>query len=401
MRRLGATGALLIAVFALTASGAAAYSTPDLRLRELDVSDQPVGPWLTLPAAAVGSGNGYELGVVLEKSGEHVLVEVTSVPAGASIADQREVYTLCFAQTGTPGEVVDLDERIRYAGNGSYGVRMTASDARDASTGCTTANAASGSGTFTVDAQTRLRRIGPHPLVLNTHLSHPKFGGWAIDPPALAGFPDLACATDAVGQPDGSITGPVTKTIPADRDPRVPGEPYVASYQDLPQPGVWTCVAHQVQGGGLVRPPWSAPTAPELIREVWYGLNDRTVADATAPRFALTAMTDAYKAGATVKLRLFRQPCGEKPRRVAVARSRVQPGGKVKFSFGLPRLRRSERVAIFVTDSNLSGSQLIVPHRRPESNLALVRSHGRSTLARTLTTCDRHGQARPAPDDTR
>lgn len=395
MRRLGAIGALLIALSALTvtASGAAAYSTPDLRLRELDVSDQPVGPWLPLSGAALGSANGYELGVVLEKSGEHVLVEVTSVPPGASIADQRDVYpTLCFMQTGTPGSVVDLDQRIRYAGNGSYGVRMTVSDAPDASTGCTTANAASGSGTFAVDAQTKLRRIGPRPLVLNTLVSHPKFGGWAIDPPALAGFPQLECATDAVRQPDGSITGPATKTIPADRDRRAPGEPYVASYQELPQPGVWTCVAHQVQGGGLVPPPWSAPTAPELIREIWYGLNDHALPDASAPRFVLTAKTDAYKAGATVKLRLFRQRCGRKPRRVAVARSRVRPSGNVKFSFKLPRLRRRESVAIFATDSNLSGSQLIVPRRRPEPNLALVRSRGRSRLEGTLTGCDRDGQ---------
>ena len=104
MRRLGATAALLIALCALaaTASGAAAYSAPELRVRELDVSDQPVGAWLPLAGAALGSANGYELGVVLERSGEHVLVEVTSVPAGASIEDQREVYPLCFQQTGTP-----------------------------------------------------------------------------------------------------------------------------------------------------------------------------------------------------------------------------------------------------------------------------------------------------------
>jgi hypothetical protein len=395
MRRLGAIGALLIALSALaaTASGAAAYSTPDLRLRELDVSDQPVGPWLTLSGASLGSANGYELGLALEKSGEHVLVEVTSVPPGASIADQREVYpTLCFAQTGTPGTVVDLDERIRYAGNGSYGVRMTVSDAQDASTGCTTANAASGSGTFAVDAQTGLRRLGPRPLVLNTLVSHPKFAGWAIDPPALAGFPELVCATNAVVQADGSITGPLMKTIPADRDSRAPGEPYVASYEELPQPGVWTCVAGQVQGGGLVRPPWSAPTAPELVREVWYGLEHLALVDASPPHFALTANTDAFKAGATVKLRVLRQLCGRKPRRVAVARSRVRPSGKLRFNFSLPRLSRRESVAIFTTDSNLSGSPLIVPHRRPEPNLALVRSRTRSTLVPTLAGCDHHGQ---------
>src|SRR3954447_1879334 len=176
----------VITALAVGASAAAAYSAPELRLRELDVGDQPVGPWLTLDGASLLSANGFELGVVLEKSGEHVLVEVTSVPPGASIADQREVHpTLCFGQTGTPGTVVDLDQRIRYAGNGSYGVRMTVSDARDASTGCTTANAASASGTFAVNARTTVRRIGIRPLVLNTLRAKQKFGGWAIDPPAL------------------------------------------------------------------------------------------------------------------------------------------------------------------------------------------------------------------------
>jgi hypothetical protein len=378
MRRLGAIGALLIALSALVAaSGAAAYSTPDLRLRELDPGDQPVGPWRPLSGAALGSGNGYELGVVLENSGEHVLVEVTSVPPGASTADQREVYpTLCFAQSGTPGSVVDLDQRIRYAGNGSYGVRMTVSDAPDASTGCTTANAVSGSGEFSVNAQTRVRRIGPRPLVLNTLVSHKKFAGWAIDPPDLGGFPELVCALDAVRQPDGSITGRVTKTILTDRDRRLPSEPHLASYEELTQPGIWTCAGHQAQGGGLVRPPWSAPTAPELIRETWYGLNDLAISDATPSRFAMTARTDTYKAGATVKLRVFRQLRGHKPRRVAVARSRVRPRGKVKFSFKLPRLRRSEPGAFFTTDSNLRGSRLIVPHLRPEANLEMVRERG-------------------------
>ena len=104
-RRLAAACALLIALAALAAGapGAAAYSAPQLRLRELDVSDQPVGPWRALPGAQLHSANGYELGTVLQKSGEHLLVEVTSVPAGSSISDQYDIYDLCFQQTGTPG----------------------------------------------------------------------------------------------------------------------------------------------------------------------------------------------------------------------------------------------------------------------------------------------------------
>src|SRR4051812_17008174 len=62
MRRLVASGALLLALTALAAntSSASAYSAPDLRLRELDVGDQPVGPCLPLGGAQLASANGYE-----------------------------------------------------------------------------------------------------------------------------------------------------------------------------------------------------------------------------------------------------------------------------------------------------------------------------------------------------
>ena len=97
---------------------------------------------------------------MLEKSGQHVLVELTALPTGASASDQYQVYDLCFRQTGTPGAVVDLDQRIRYAGNGTYGVRMTVSDSSDASSACKTANPASSEGSFAVDAHTTIKRIG-------------------------------------------------------------------------------------------------------------------------------------------------------------------------------------------------------------------------------------------------
>jgi hypothetical protein len=389
MRRLEVAGALLTAITVLAgvASGAVAYSPPEMRLRELDVSDQQVGPWRPLPGAELASANGYQLGVVLEQSGQHVLVELTELPAGASAEDQRNVYHLCFEQTGTPGEVVDLDQRIRYAGDGSYGVRMTVSDAQDASTGCTTANPASATGTFTVSTHTAVRRIGPRPLVLNPFGGPRKFSGWAIDRPELGGFPELTCATNAVVQPDGSLAGTVERTFPASRDRRIPNEPYVVNYVDLEQPGVWTCVGRQYQGGGLIPPPWSAPTEPELVRELWAGLDDHVIADARPPRFAMAATAEDYHAGARVKLRVFRARCGRKPKGVTATRSRVRSNGKVRFRFRLPRLRRNEEAAVFTTDSTASGSRLIVPRRRSEPNLALVRSGSRATLHQTLAGC--------------
>ena len=46
--KLGVATALVVG-----ASAAAAYSSPALRLRELDVGDQPVGPWQTLDGASL------------------------------------------------------------------------------------------------------------------------------------------------------------------------------------------------------------------------------------------------------------------------------------------------------------------------------------------------------------
>jgi hypothetical protein len=75
-----------------------------------------------------------------------------------------------------------------------------------------------------------------------------------------------------------------------------------------------------------------------------------------------------------------------------VASARVRPNGRLRLGFKLPPLRRRDRVAIFTTDSNLSGSRLIVPHRRSEPNLALVRTGHRVRLGFTLTGCDNDGR---------
>jgi hypothetical protein len=128
-------------------------------------------------------------------------------------------------------------------------------------------------------------------------------------------------------------------------------------------------------------------TPPELVREVWAGVDDLAVADARGPRFALRGSSEDYTAGAKVKLRLFRSRCYKRPRRVGVVRSRVKPGGKIGFRFRLPHLRRGEDAAVFTADSNLSGSRLIVPRRTEEPNLALVRTRGGARLVGTLDSC--------------
>jgi hypothetical protein len=381
--------AIALCVTAGPIADAAAYAPPQMKLRELDVSDRPVGPWIDLGGASLRSANGYELGVVLEKSGQHVLVELTALPEGATAADQNQVYDLCFAHTGTPGEVVDLDQHIRYAGNGTYGVRMTVSDSSDASSACKTANPASAEGSFSVDAQTTIRRLGRKPLVKNTLARRPKFGGFAIDPPKLSGFPQLVCALNAVRQPDGSLRGDVTKVFPGGKDPRVKGEDYVADLEDLPRPGVWSCAARQDKGGGLVRPPWSEPSEPELVREVWYGLERPAVPPKAShgPVFKVVSELEPYMAGARVTYRIRRSRCGKKLRTVATARSRVDRRGVVTFRFRLPRLGRHEKEAVYLPQSSISDTKLIVPGAEREPPLLMIQKGRKRTLGGSQSSC--------------
>jgi hypothetical protein len=367
---------LAVAVLLATAGQAAAYGPPQLRLRELDVSDQPTGAWRALDGAQLHSAYGAELGVVLEKSGEHVLVEVTSVPAGSTPADQKEIYSLCFQQTGTVGEVVDLDQRIRYAGNGSYGIRMTVSDSSDASSACKTANPATADGTFGMEAHTAVRRIGASPIVLDSNDETPPFGGWAIDPPDLGHFPELQCALDG---------GSVTKSVPASRDSRVKGEPWVVDAASLPRPGVWSCTGHLLQSGALVESPRSAPTEPELIRDSWYGLYEPQVSGRRPQSVRLIAHGEKYYAGATVKLRLRRSRCGHKLGKPKVVKAKLSPAGKLVFRLHLPRLRRTQTGVIYRVFSTISGSRLIVSRKREEPPIAVTRDEG---IFKTLTPCD-------------
>ena len=51
-------------------------------------------------------------------------------------------------------------------------------------------------------------------------------------------------------------------------------------------------------------------------REVWYGLEHETLVRNRRPRFRITATTDAYKADATVSMRIKRSRCGKRKRTV-------------------------------------------------------------------------------------
>lgn len=380
--------ALAIVLAGLAAAPAAAHAPPQIYLRQLDVSNRPTGSWISLPGAHIASVNGYELGVRLETSGEHVLVELTSEPSPG--LPQKEIYDLCFAQTGARGTIRDLDERIHYAGNGGYGVKVTVSDAPDASTGCTTANAASSTGTFTVHGSISIRRIGARPLVIDPLLRHPPPpAGWRIDAPPLSSFPDVMCFRDARRKPDGSLTGKDPTPVTADRSRRVPAGAFYADAADLRDAGTWTCQAEVANGSALTKPP-IAVTRPEFVRMRWYGLDHLALPDFGAPVFTLRGDTPEGAGGGRVTLRLTRRICGGKPRRGPTVHARVsRRTGKVSLRFRLPRLKRSEGAALYTATTTISGARAMVGRRvdlGPSLELTRDRHH-RQVLEGSIADC--------------
>jgi hypothetical protein len=383
-RRALPLGAVLAGLLASTAE---AHVPPQVYLRQLDVSDRPTGAWIPLRGAHVASVNGYEIGVRLETSGEHVLAEMTTQPRGALA--QRDIYSLCFQQTGKPGSIKDIDERIHYAGNGTYGLKVTASESPDASSACRTANAATSIGTFTVHGAMKMTRVGRRPLILDSLARKPQFAGWRIDAPPLSHFPEVSCARNAHVRPDGTLRGTQRTTIAADHDRRVPRAAFFAPATSLPGPGIWTCVAQASNGSAFVKPP-PTHTRPEFVRERWYGLDHLFLTDGRGPAFAIRGEAPEAARGGRITLRLTRRVCGERPRKGPTVHGTVsRRTGRVSLHFRLPRLKGQETVALYTATTTISGARAIVGRRRDlGASLELSRSGRRgSVLHGSLSNC--------------
>jgi hypothetical protein len=347
-----ATVTLLIAALLLTAPAAAAFSPPEVFLKELDASDMPMGNWIPLAGAQMHSVNGYEIGVRLEQSGERVLVQATSVPDGRPDL-QKNIYSLCLPQAGAPGQIVQPDERLRYAGDGTYTLAVTALTAPDASHCTNQPGAATTTGSFTASASTSIRFQG-HMLLVDPSTHH-KFGGLVMFPALGAGETEVICARDPRPAAGGTLTG----SLVFDRD--LVGSQENPSHTDaeglFPKPGRWACIARS-KSAGVEFGPWSAATATATVQTGFYRPKDgdTRLTDARGPVYRMRLRFDPLTAGGllTVELRRF-----GKPKQRTRIRLRIRRGGIAAFNFRLPRLGPSEFGAHYVEYLTFGGTQLV------------------------------------------
>jgi hypothetical protein len=350
---------LLAALLLAPAAGAATFNPPEVFLKELDASDMPMGNWVPLAGAQMHSVNGYEIGVRLQNTGasgnsQRILVQLTSVPNGRPDL-QKNIYSLCIPQSGAAGEIVRPDQRVRYAGDGTYTLSVTVStDIGDASAHCADEpGAATTMGSFTASAPTSAHFEGH--LLLSDPSAHHKFGGLVMFPAVGAGETEVICARDPRPAAGGTLTGSLT----FDRD--LVGSQENPSHTDaatlFPKPGRWACVARSVSAG-VIPGPWSAPTATVTVQTGFYRPADGNtrLTDARGPVYRMSLKLDPLTAGGrlTVELRRF-----GKPKQRTRIKLRIRRGGVAAFSFRLPRLGPNEFDAHYVEYLTFGGTQLV------------------------------------------
>lgn len=355
----------LIAALVLSPS-AQALSAPEVYLQELGASDVPAGGWVPLAGARMRSVDGYEIGVRLQDSGQpgnrqRFLVRVTSVPDGHP--DQREVYSLCFSQSGAAGQIVKPDERVRYEGDGAYSLAVTVSTGTDASSNCTAGPTTTGS--FTASAPTAVRFVGR--LLFLDPSEHHRFSGLRIVPPPGSGGTDVRCARDPRPAAGGTLTG---SRVTIRRAAGAAFSPIGLDAEGLFRvTGRWACVARGI-GGGVVPGPWSAPTATQIVKKGFYGppRGATRLSDPRGPTYRLTERLDPLAAGGVLTVTFRRSD--RRARRVRV-RTRVRRGGLASIRFRLPRLGAGQTTARFVESLSFAGTRLVAA-RRSFADLVLV-----------------------------
>jgi len=351
-RALGpvALSALIAALF--SAAPAQALSPPEVFLKEVDESNMPIGDWTALAGAKMHSVNGYEVGVKLQDTGQpgnrqRILVQMTSVPDGHP--DQANIFSLCFPQSGTAGQIADTTERVSYEGEGAYSLSVTVSTGTDASTNCTAG--ATTSGSFTASAPTTVAFLGH--LLIHDPSEHPRFGGLQIFPPLGAGGTDVLCARDPLTQPDGSLTGSLVTSERATGAQESPSR--LGAEGLLTQTGRWACVARGV-GGGVIPGPWSAPTATEVVQTGFYAaFGNMRLTDVRGPKYRFTDhVIPPQAAGGIFHVVIRRFGRRSKPIRL---RTRIGRGGKLSLGFRLPPITATGPPVRFLGSISFDGTQ--------------------------------------------
>jgi hypothetical protein len=380
--------ATFVVVSLLFAAPAQAVSPPEVFLKELDSSDQPMGNWIPLAGAQMHSVNGYEIGVRLQDTGapgntQRILVQVISVPDGRPDL-QKNIYSICLPQSGAAGQIVQPDERVRYAGDGTYTLAVTVltspGDASHCSGGATT------TGSFTASAPTSAHFEGH--MLLRDPSAHHTFGGLVMFPAVGAGETEAICARDPKPVAGGTLTG----SLVIDRD--LVGSQENPSRTDagelFPTPGIWACVARS-KSAGVEFGPWSAPTAAAPVQTGFFRPKDgeTRLTDARGPVFGMRLKFDPLTAGGrlTVEFRRFGNP----KRRTRI-RLRIGPGGVASFRFRLPRLGSNATGAHYVEYLTFGGTEFVAA-RRAFGDVgidAIASPHGRVSLQFTAPPCAPH-----------
>jgi hypothetical protein len=343
--------AVVLAVPAHADAAVSGLPAPAVYLKEIDPSNRPQGEWTALNGAAMHSITGYELGVAIQPTAEpnnrqRILVEVTSVPDGHP--DQPNVYSLCVFVSGQPGEIVMPDERIRYEGEGSYGVSVTASTGSDQSADCKAGTPATG--TFTVTAPSTIAFVGR--LLITDWRDPAPFSGATVAPPPGAGATEVRCARDPQPAADGSLTGSKVKTT---RGAGSNFAPVRFTADNLfPTVGVWACVTRGT-GGGDTPSPWSPPTPAQVVQTGFYPAADgqRRITDARGPRVRITERFGRLAAGGRITA-LLKQRGKKGTRRVT---TKVAPDGKATIDLRLPAV--GAQGAAFVLGIAFGGTRFV------------------------------------------
>ncbi len=335
-RHLAAAGALIVAL--LAAPAAQALSAPEVFLQEMDPSNQPIGNWIPMSGASMRSVNRWQIGVRIQDTGQpgntqRINVVVNSVPSGSPT--QPDVYSnICPEVTGTADQIVPASqngpEDIRYQGDGTYSISVTATPAANGDIGTNCRSGPTTTGTFTASAPTTIQFVG-HMVTSDPNPRDP-FGGIKVFPAFGAGGTDIICARDPRPAPDGTLTGGLIVQQGGNGYETPSWTMHAGNLFE--QPGSYACVARSV-GGGEQPGPWSAPTPTEDVQTGFYP-QPRTwrLFNSRGPVFKLTGrISSPLSAGGSLSVVIKRT---DKRVRVVRLRARVGARGAVSLRFRLP-----------------------------------------------------------------
>jgi hypothetical protein len=359
-KRLAAAAGALIATL-VAAPAAQALSPPEVFLQEEDPSNQPVGNWIPLSGASMHSVNRYLIGVRIQDTGQpgntqRINARVDSVPSGSPT--QPDVYSnICPEVTGAAGQIVPASqngpEDVRYQGDGTYSISVTATPAASGDIGTNCGSGPATTGTFTAAAPTGVQFVG-HMVTADPNPKDP-FGGILVSPAFGAGGTDIICARDPRPAPDGTLTG----SLIVDQGGNGYETPHWTMHAGnlFEQPGSYACVARSV-GGGEQPGPWSAPTPTEDVQTGFYPqLRTWRLFNSHGPVFKLTGrITSPLSARGSLSVVIKRS---DKHERVVRLRTRVGAGGAVSLRFRLPPSTYVAYPPTFVMSFSFGGTRWV------------------------------------------